>query len=327
MSKRRISLLAFLCLLAALPLQAQGSLRGRIFLPSGEPLAQTIRIILSSEDARFVPETYYTDGKGWFFLNRLRANQRYSVTVESDGETWTTTTTWFFAGRDNFITVMLLPLGSMVVVSKSSTVSVHQLLYKPRPEAKRAFEDGQKARAERNMDLARQKWRQAIELDPGYVSAYNDLAALEIDEKHYTEAEPLLRTAMEKDPEAVLVLLNYSIVLEHLGRYRDAIPILRKNLQLRPLWVAPKVYLGIALVETNQLEEAERLLLRGVATKSSGLQGALVYLYLGKLYSMKGDSEKAIWAWESYLSRDPDSSNAAEVRDQLARLRTPAKQP
>jgi Flp pilus assembly protein TadD len=325
MSKRCIFLLAFLCLVTCPPLQAQASLRGRIFLPNGEPLAQSIRIIVSSEDARFVPETYYTDGKGWFYF-RVRPNQGFSITVESDGATWATTTTRFITAQQ-FLTVMLLPLGPKEVLTKSSTVSVHQLLYKPRPEAKRAFEDGQKARAERNMDLARQKWRQAIELDPGYVSAYNDLAALEIDEKHYTEAEPLLRTAMEKDPEAVLVLLNYGIVLEHLGRYPEAIPILRKNLQLRPLWVAPKVYLGIALVETNQLEEAERLLLRGVATKSSGLQGALVYLYLGKLYSIKGESEKAIWAWESYLSRDPDSSNAAEVRGQLARLRTPAKQP
>jgi tetratricopeptide (TPR) repeat protein len=315
----------FLCLVTSLPLQAQASLRGRIFLPNGEPLAQSIPIILSTEDARFVPETYYTDGKGWFYF-RLRANQGFSITVESDGATWATTTTRFVTAQQ-FLTVMLLPLGPKEVLSKSSTVSVHQLQYKPRPDAKRAFEDGQKARAERNMEFARQKYRQAIALDPDYVSAYNDLAALEIDEKHYTEAEPLLRTAIEKDPEAVLALLNYSIVLEHLGRYREAIPILRKNLRLRPLWVAPKVYLGIALVETDELEEAERLLLRGVATRSSGLEGALVYLYLGKLYAIKGDSEKAIWAWESYLKRDPDSSNAAEVRDQLARMRPPAKQP
>lgn len=328
MSKRRIAVLALLCLAVAVPLHAQVSVRGRIFLPNGEPLAASIPYILSSEDARFVPETGYTDGKGWFFLSRLRTGQRYSITVESDGETWATTTDWFFAeGRAQFVTVMLLPLGPREVVTKSSTVSVQQLQHKPRADAKRAYEDAQKAYAERSVDLARQKFRQAVDLDPGYVSAYNDLAALEIARKNYAEAEPWLRIAMDKDPEAVLPLLNMGIVLNHLGRPREAVPLLRKTLQLRPHWISPKVYLGIALVEMDELEEAERLLLRGVATKTNALEAALVYLYLGKLYAMKGEREKAISAWENYLTRDPDSPNAAQVRDLLARLRTPARQP
>lgn len=326
MRKVWVVLAVLSCLALAIDLCAQGgSLRGRIFLPNGEPLAEVIPVTLTSEDARFVPQILYTDSKGWFFLQGLLANQRYSIVVESDGKSWATTTESFFAGRTVFITVNLRSLETAETVSRSSTVSVQQLQYKPRPEAKRAYQEGLKAYSEKNVDLARQKFRQAVELDPGYVRAYNDLAAVEMDEKRYADAEPWLRAALDKDPDAPLSLLNLGIVLDHLGRYQEAVLALRKTLQLRPQWISPKVYLGIALVETNELAEAERFLLRGV--RATGRQEALAFLYLGKLYAAKGEREKAVSAWESYLARDPDSPNATEVRSALALLRAPVQQP
>lgn len=331
MRKACFALAALFLMAAASPgLRAQQqniSIRGRIFLPDGAPLADVIPIILSSEDARFIPETLYTDSKGWFFIRGLRLNQRYSVTVESDGKSWMTTTETFFVNDRNtvFLNVNLRPLATAEAFSKAGTVSVQQLQYKAHPAAKRAYDEGQKAWADKNVDLARQKFREAVDLDPGYVAAYNDLAAVEISQKRYAEAEPLLRAALERDAEAPLSLLNLGIVLDHLSRFEEAVPVLRKSLQLRPHWVPTKVYLGIALVETNELAEAETLLLRGV--KATGREEALAFLYLGKLYAMKGEREKALAAWQNYLDRDPDSANASEVRTVMARLRPPAPAP
>jgi Tfp pilus assembly protein PilF len=331
MRKAFVALAALFVLAAGIGLHAQQgqntSVRGRIFLPDGAPLAEVVPVLLASEDARFVPETYYTDSKGWFYLRGLRLNSRYSVIVESDGKSWATTTETFFVNDRNtvFLNINLRPLENVEAVAKAGTVSVQQLQYKPRPDAKRAYDEGQKAVADKNVDLARQKFRHAVELDPNYVAAHNDLAAVEITQKRYAEAEPLLRAALEKDPEAPLALLNLGIVLDHLGRYEEAVPVLRKSLQLRPHWVPTKVYLGIALVETNELAEAEPFLLRGV--RATGREEALAFLYLGKLYAMKGDREKAFSAWQNYLDRDPDSANATEVRAVMVRLRPAAQRP
>jgi tetratricopeptide (TPR) repeat protein len=331
MRKACVALATLILLAVGAGLHAQQnqntSIRGRIFLPDGAPLGEIIPIVLASEDARFIPETYYTDSKGWFFLRGMRLNQRYSVIVESDGKSWATTTETFFVNDRNtvFLNINLRPLVTMETVSKAGTVSVQQLQYKPRADAKRAYDEGLKAWSDRNVDLARQKFREAVELDPGYVAAYNDQAAVEINQKRYAEAEPLLRAALERDAEAPLSLLNLGIVLDHLGRYDEAVPVLRKSLQLRPHWVPTKVYLGIALVETNEFVEAESFLLRGV--KATGREEALAFLYLGKLYAMKGDREKAVSAWQNYLDRDPDSPNATEVRAVMVRLRPPAPRP
>ncbi len=318
-------LLVVLGCLAGAALQAQGSFRGRIFLPNGEPLAVTTRIIVSSEDPRQPADYQFTDSKGWFFLQGIRANIRYSITVESDDQTFATTTDWFIAGRSSFIAIYLLPREEARSVPNSPDVSSKQLQHKPLPKARRAYEQALQALSEQKIELARSKLRQALEIDPAYVNACNELGVLEMEEKRYSEAESLLRQALRHDPNAAHPLMNLGITLNHLGRHREAIEPLRKTLQLRPQWVTPKVYLGIALLETNELSEAETLLLRG--TRTTGLEEALAFLYLGKLYVLKEDRDKAIAAWQSYLERDPDSLNAARVRDLLARLRSGAAKP
>lgn len=325
MRRSWLALLGFVVLSAVLPAHAQISTRGRIFLPTGEPLFQVTQVILTSEDARFVPVYLNTDAKGWFYLQALRNNGRYSVTVESDGESYDTTTEWFIAGQAPFITIHLRPLERVVLAPSSSVVTAHQLQHQPAPQARKAFEEAHKAISEQKLDLARRKLRQAIEIDPAYVSAYNELAVLEIGARRYTEAESLLRSALQEDPEAAYLHANLGLALDYQGRFPDAIEPLRKALQLRPQWLAPKIYLGVALLETNELKEAETLLLRGIGV--TGLEEALAYLYLGKLYVMKGDREKAIAHWEKYLQLDPDSPNAANVREVLTRLRPPSPQP
>jgi tetratricopeptide (TPR) repeat protein len=313
------ALLVLLCVAVPTAAQNTQSYRGRVFLPNGEPFNQVVAIILSSEDPARPPEYSYTDSKGWFFIQGLRLNHRYTITIESDGETWATTSESFIATPRGMVTIQLLPLQKSAVLGGGPAVSAYQLQFKPRPAARRAYEEAQKLIAGQKFDDARALLRRAIEEDPGYVNAYNELAVIEMRGKRYAEALPLLRAALEKDPEAVHPLMNIGITFTYLERYAEAVDPLRRCMQLRPAWLVPKIYLGVALVETEQLEEAEALLLRGV--KAGGREEALSFLYLGKLYAMKGDREKAITNLQGYLDRDPDSRNAVEVRSLLERLR------
>jgi Flp pilus assembly protein TadD len=314
-----LPLLAFLLSIASPPAAAQ--VRTRIFLPDGSPLMEMIEVELHS-DSGIQPVRYtYTDSKGWFYFSHIKQG-RYKIIVPSDEKNFATTTQDFIVhGTGNtLVNIHLQPLVEVRESTKAPGVSVQELQHEPPPRARRAYEAGVQAFQQNQIELARAKFQEAIGIDPQYVSAYNELAVVEMSQKRYPEAETLLRKAVEIDPNSPHAQSNLGVSLNHQGRFADAVTPLRKALQLRPRWVAPKVYLGIALVETGELDGAESLLEHG--TTATGVEEALAYLYLGKLYAVRGEREKAIAAWENYLRRDPDSMNAINVREMLAQLRT-----
>lgn len=311
--------LAFLLSLASPPVAAQ--VRTRIFLPNGAPLTEMIEVELHSEGGIQPVRYTYTDSNGWFYFSHVKQG-RYKIVVPGDGKNFETTTQDFivYGTGNTLVNVHLRPPVQVKESSAAPGVSVQELQHEPPPRARRAYEQGVEAYREGRIDAARAKFQESIAIDPLYVGAYNELAVVEMSQKRYAEAEVLLRKAIEIDPNSPHAQSNLGVTLNHQGRYADALAPLRRTLQLRPRWVAPKVYLGIALVETNDLDPAESLLQHG--TTATGVEEALAFLYLGKLYAMRGEREKAIVAWENYLRRDPDSVNAISVREMLARLRT-----
>lgn len=180
---------------------------------------------------------------------------------------------------------------------------------------------------------AQEKLQPALDIDPKYADACNDLnvagdpihhchraehelAELWMRVGKYDEAESLQRRALETDPDAPRLLLNLGITLNYLGRYADALEPLSKVTRLRPYWFSTHIFLGIALLEAGQPAEAQTYLECG--TRAGGLVQALAYLYLGKLHAQQGEPEKAAAAWKTYLEKDPDSPNACRVRALLA---------
>jgi len=310
----------FCCLLAARSTFAQERARGQIFLPNGQPIAAVTRFLLTSEDPRRIPEHHFTDSRGFFYLQGLASGQWYAITVETDGERYATTVERFMAGpMSRYVQIHLRALDEPKPLPSAPTASAHQLAHQPRQEAQKLYKQALRAIEKQQPEQAKENLRHAIALDPAYVNAYNELAVLLLSEKNYAEAEALLRRGLENDPEAPYPLLNLGITLNYLGRYSDALEPLQKTLKLRPQWLATHAYLGIALLETGQVSEAETHLRR--ATRADAREQALAYLYLGKLYAEKGDVKKATEAWKSYLEKDPNSPNAARVRQLLQQLR------
>lgn len=309
-----------------LPGMAQGvRVRGQIYLPTGKPIGEVTRFGLSSEDMRIGVRYEFTDSQGRFTLQSLSPDTYYTLTVESDERTYATTTVSFLATLHLYLPIHLNPLPKPASTATEPTVSTSALAHQPSKEAVELFKEGHAAREKKQFEKAADKFRRAIELDPLYVEAYNDLAGLEMDKKNYAQAESLLRQALEKDSNSPTVLLNLGISLTYLGRYAEAIEPLRRALRLRPQWLAPDAYLGLALLETDQIAEAEQHLVR--ATAAGSREEAIAYLYLGKLYAQSGEVEKAVSAWNQYLEKDPNSPNASRVRALLAQLGHPPQKP
>lgn len=77
-------------------------------------------------------------------------------------------------------------------------------------------------------------YRKAIELDSGYLPAYNDLAALLMDGGSYRDAVSLLSTAIDSKPDYSYGLLNRGLARYKLGDCAGATEDLSRAIQLNP---------------------------------------------------------------------------------------------
>lgn len=307
-------------LLPSLSAQAQVTVQGQVFLPTGQPIQRVTRLIVTPEDGRDPPQFYFTDGQGRFILRGLVPLRPYTITIESDGRSFGTTTVSFHAMSRGYVPVNLLPL-EKEPPHPPQVVSTRELTHPPSPQALKLYEEALRHIEKKNFAQAEKQLRRAIELDPNLVNAYNELAVLQMGKKDYAAAVSLLRQALEKDPDALYPLLNLGISLNYLTRHQEAIAPLTRVLETNPDLLVAHVHLGIALLETDRLKDAEEHLVRG--TTAEGQPQALAYLYLGKLYAQMGDVPKAVAAWKSYLQLDPTSPNAQRVRELLVRLGYP----
>lgn len=88
--------------------------------------------------------------------------------------------------------------------------------------AKVHYNIGKVAADERNLILAKEEYRRAIELNPNYEQAMNNLANILREEKRFDEAEVLLKRAIEIRPNFAAAWMNLGIVLTNLNKTEEA---------------------------------------------------------------------------------------------------------
>lgn len=314
---RKLAKIGLLLCLGSPVAAQQVSVQGQVFLPNGQPLAEVIRLTVTADDPRAGVQYYFTDGQGRFIIRGLSALKPYTITIEGDGRRFSTTVLTFYAQSRGYVPVTLRPIEETRMPKPGLVSAAPSKSEKASKLYRDALQDVQNGK----LKSAQEKLRRAIEEDPDFTEAYNELASLQMHKKEYAAAEALLRQALLKDPRSTGALLNLGICLNYLARHREAKEPLTEVLKQNPNLISAHVHLGIALLETDQIAEAEPHLLRGVA--ASGRDQALAYLYLGKLYAQVGDVDKAVANWKVYLQLDPNSPNAERVRALLAQLGHP----
>lgn len=306
--------LAFLAV-ATLPAVAQVDVRGQIILPDGNLPSNTIRFYFTSDDGR-INEIRYTDSSGRFILERLSNRISYTISVDSDEQSYGTSRYSFMPAYEQVVRLTLNPLPAKSVAVKPTVSAASG--YKPAPKAAALYNRAMKELKRKHKDRGEQLLREAAAADPKYLAPFNDLGVMLMRKKNYAEAELVLRKAVEADPKAVHALLNLGITLNHLGKYEDAVAPLREAERLEPGLVAAHQHLGICLVETDQFSDAEKEL--DLAAKSPHSDKSIVQLYRGKLYARTGDFDKSIAAFNIYLASNPTGGSAGEVQALIARM-------
>jgi tetratricopeptide (TPR) repeat protein len=313
----RLAACVGLALFFSIGASAQTSVSGQVFLPSGDPPSQQIRFLFTSDDG-MINDLRFTDSNGRFILERLDNRRSYTIFVTGDGTNYGDTIYPLppLSGRMTRVTIDLNP-PPRKATAPGGTISAASG-YKPLAKTAGFYERAHKQIEKNQMDQAEHSLRKAVESDPKFAAAANDLGVLLMQQKRYPEAEPFLRQAVAADPKFINALLNLGMTLNRLGRYSEAVAPLRETLRLEPRLTLAHIHLGIALVETEHYDEAEHEL--APVTKVARENEALVDLYLGQLYARTRQFEKSISAFNAYLEKAPNAANAREVRALISRM-------
>jgi tetratricopeptide (TPR) repeat protein len=297
----------------------RGSIRGRIVLPGGAFVTESIKLTLQT--TRDTISVIYTDNQGQFeFPNLVPGN--YKLEIEADRQRFEefTENVQVFRGTPTVVTPTLKEKTTTASeTSKDSVVSISELERKVPGNARKEFEKASQAAYAHKTDDAIAHLRKAISLYPDYVMAYNDLGTYLSEQGKLEEAAAELRKAVALDDKAFNPALNLGIVLVRQNRLMEAADILRKAQALGPRSAAVHLYSGLADARLGRFDEADKELKAAYSLGDSSY--AIALFHLGQLYMKRADRNEALKFFERYLAEVPNATNADEVRKTIARLR------
>lgn len=295
----------------------QGSIRGRVVLPSGSYTDEAVKITLST--LRGTLATIYTESQGAFEFPEIPPGTYY-LEFEADRRRFQSVqqTVQVYRGMPSVITVTLLPIGP-VENSKPNTVSVAELTEKIPEKAQKEFDKATSAGAQGKTDEAISHLRKAISIHPTFTRAHNDLGTYLLAQGNLDGAEKAFRKALTLDPKSFNPLLNLGIVLVHKHSFLEAADQLTKALTIEPNSPAAHLYVGLAFMATDKPDAAESNL--KTAYSLGGSKYGVSLYHLGQLYLNRGERAAALKSFEEYLSVVPDAQNAQQVRKLIIMLR------
>lgn len=297
---------------------AQWGRETHVYMPNGQPTG-VIEVRLESDDMT-LRTTFYTDSKGKLIIPPGYAvGKPMTLTFPGDGKTYSTTIVRWTPPA------MLPEVNLKRPEDAGAAAIVEEEVFKPLPKARQLHLDGLQLLQNNKRDAAETKFRKAIEADPNFSAPYNDLAALLLASRKYSEAEQVARQGLSKNPQSFRLNFNLGTALNYLRRYQDAKGPLRTALKAKPNWTNAATQLGIALLESDQAQAAQPCLEQG--TRGEGLDQAFAYMYLGKLYAEQGNYAGAVYAWEQFLKLDSTSPNATRIKNVLEQIRPQVAKP
>ena len=294
------------------------SIAGRVVLPSGRSLSGNVKIIISNEQAPL--EVRYTDKHGEFRFMNLREGN-YHIEVDGDPNLYQPVTQQVRVARgaDVSVTIYLQENTFSVTTSSPGVVSTVDLNQKPPVQARREYERALGLIAKGDPKKAIEHLTQAIAIYPYYLAARNDLGAQYLKLKQFDQAAEQFVINLKRDPKYFDSRLNLGLVLVELKKYADAIDQFNEAISIDSARPAAHLWLGIALLQNNDLSGAERELMKILFIGDP--QFSVVHYYLAHLRLRRGDRKEAIYELRAYLEEAPTGEQANDARHLLEKLK------
>ncbi len=226
----------------------------------------------------------------------------------------------------------------VVVVRRATKVegtTLSAIPYRAPKDARRAYEKGLDSEKHGKLAAARKYFETAVEIYPGFVSAWFRLGSVLQKENEKDEARKAYTQATTLDsrflpPYLFLASLayeagNWTEVLKLTGHIFDLDPLNQTNitgyvLDLDPLnYPEAYFYNSIANYKLNNIEEAEKSALKAEKLDLR-THFPQLHLLLAQIFARKNNYPRAIEEIQAYLALVPDAKDADQQREQLAKL-------
>lgn len=305
--RKKILVMAIGILLCSIEAKAQSGLRGQIFLPNGAPLHRIIRFTVRTDDGGR-NEILFTDSNGRIEVVQT-LNVPYTIIVESDDETYATTSVAFdpaYSGK--YITLHLKPLEPKPSYLPA-VVNVNTTDRNVTPKAKEAYDSALELIKGQQYEQAVDPLKNAIAMQPDYFHAYNDLGVLYMKLNKLEQAAEALRHAIKINDKIYLPQLNLAIVLNRLGKFKEAADLLAKLDRANPDKLSK---INPALIEAamgaQRWPEAEGVIRKGLTLNE--LDVVDLKIKLGTVLMRQGKFDEAAVVLREAVQARPDSALA-----------------
>ena len=199
----------------------------------------------------------------------------------------------------------------------AATVSYQQLQHKVSKQAFKEYKKGRAALRKGENENALDHFQNAIQIDPEFTDAHNDLGFVLANLGNTGEAAEQFKKAVDLAPDHNTAVGNLSVVFYMLERYQDAISLARRALKINPRLPGVRYVLGLSLiVEHGDRKEALENLQR-VAPQypEARVMASDILAQIGR----RDDAAKQL---EEYLHSAPKGDAARrEIEARIERLR------
>lgn len=239
-----------------------------------------------------------------------------SVLVPGRGEIWRTVhLDAGAAGRRISLVIHFEPLPGTLAEGQTVTLETLRLPDRAIRHYRRALEALERYDAE----AARRELELAVEAAPRFAAAWNQLGTIAYQTGRHEEAEKFFREALRHEPSAYSPLVNLGGVLVNLGRFEEAREVNREAVRRQPADALARVQLGAACWALGDAREAIEHLREAIRLDPEHF--AAPQLLLAEIYAARSDREAAAQLLEDFLTRRPNSPEAARARQRLEQLR------
>ena len=289
----------------------------QVFMPDGSLPPRELRFTLTTDTGRI--DTFFTDSKGRFLFTRaegLSANAGYTITIQSDGRSFDTTTVSFkyYGNTVFYVPVFLRPLSSATSATSATSkpakaVDLAELDVLVPKQARDEYDGAMGSLRSGKAEEAISKLTAALTIYPDYFRALNDLGVLFMKLNRLSEAAETLQRAVKIAPRVYYPRLNLAIVRTRQGKYKEAIDLLEALRKENPGLIEIRTPLADALMAANRLDDAEGHL-RAVVSDSRLDREAMgdAHYKLGLLLNRKQRFAEAVKELEEAAKILPNSS-------------------
>jgi len=291
-------------LLSSALLAQQARVFGQVTDPDGNPIAD-VKVHVGSPDSDFDLDTL-TDKRGNYRVNVIDATKHFDFRFQKEG---------FLTHEENGVK---LPVGLNERRDVQLTPGVDAPPAGAPNPAIAVFNDGAEAFSQGDTVVAREKFEEAIGLDPTLAEPHAAIARLELDEKQYAAAAAAAEAALAIEPGQALALRVAIAAYTELGDEKKLAAAQAALAAADPSAAAEQLYVdGARLYNEGKTAEAAEILAQAVEAdpdhaKSHNLLGTC-YISLGKMAEAKQHLE-------TFLRLAPNDPDAPAAREMLKYL-------